>query len=72
MVATLPLMTEMEPAARGRVMTANMATFAAGRMLGDLAAGPLSHLGFFWIGVVSAAASLAALVILWAFIHERR
>ena len=71
-VATLPLMTELEPAARGRVMTATMAAFAAGRMLGDLTAGSLSQLGFFWIGVVSAAASLAALVILWAFIRERQ
>jgi len=71
-VATLPLMTELEPSARGRVMTANMATFAAGRMLGDLAAGPLSRLGFFWIGAASAAASVAALAILWAFVHERR
>jgi predicted MFS family arabinose efflux permease len=71
-VATLPLMTELEPAARGRVMTTNLAAFAAGRMLGDLTAGWLFHFGFFWIGVVSAAASAAALAILLAFIHERR
>lgn len=71
-VATLPLMTELEPAARGRVMTTNLAAFAAGRMLGDLTAGWLFHLGFFWIGVVSAASSAAALVILLVFIRERR
>jgi predicted MFS family arabinose efflux permease len=71
-VAILPLMTELMPAARGRVMTTNVAAFAAGRMLGDLIAGSLFHFGFIWIGIVSAASSLAALVVLWAFIHERQ
>jgi len=70
-VATLPLMTELVPSARGRVMTINVAAFAAGRMLGDLVAGSLFHLGFLWIGLVSAASSLAALVILAAFVREQ-
>jgi predicted MFS family arabinose efflux permease len=70
-VAMLPLMTELVPSARGRVMTTNVAAYAAGRMLGDLVAGSLFHLGFFWIGLVSAASSLAALVILAAFVREQ-
>jgi len=70
-VATLPLMTELMPLARGRVMTTNVAALAGGRMLGDLVAGSLYPLGFFWVGLASAAASLLALVILLAFIRER-
>lgn len=70
-VAVLPLMTELVPSARGRVMTTNVAAFAAGRMLGDLVAGSLFHLGFVWIGLVSAASSVAALVILAAFVREQ-
>jgi MFS transporter, DHA1 family, inner membrane transport protein len=69
-VATLPLMTELVPAARGRVMTTNVAALAAGRMLGDLLAGYLFHFGFLWIGLASVATSLVALVILIAFVHE--
>jgi predicted MFS family arabinose efflux permease len=69
-VATLPLMTELVPAARGRVMTTNVAALAAGRMLGDLLAGYLFHFGFLWIGLASVASSLVALVILIAFVHE--
>src|SRR5262249_38466578 len=71
-VTTLPLMTELEPAARGRVMTTNLAAFAAGRMLGDLSAGWLFHLGFGWIGLFSAGASVLALLILVLFVRERR
>ena len=70
-VATLPLMTELVPRARGRVMTTNVAAFAAGRMLGDLVAGSLYQFGFLWVGLVSAAASLLALAILLAFIREQ-
>ncbi len=70
-VACLPLMTELVPAARGRVMTANVAAYAGGRMLGDLVAGYVFHFGFLWIGLFSAATSLLALIILTAFIHER-
>jgi predicted MFS family arabinose efflux permease len=69
-VATLPLMTELVPSARGRVMTSNVAALAAGRMLGDWIAGYLFHFGFFWIGLVSAASSVLALIILTLFVHE--
>jgi predicted MFS family arabinose efflux permease len=69
-VASLPLMTELVPSARGRVMTSNVAAMAAGRMLGDWVAGYLLHFGFIWIGLVSAATSMLALVILALFVHE--
>ena len=69
-VAMLPLMTELLPSARGRVMTTNVAAFAAGRMLGDLVAGALYQYGFWWVGLVSAVTSLLALAILLAFIRE--
>ena len=70
-VASLPLMTELVPAARGRVMTTNVAALAAGRMVGDLTAGYLFHFGFLWIGLACVASSLIALVVLIAFVHER-
>jgi len=70
-VAMLPLMTELMPLARGRVMTTNVAAFAAGRMLGDLVAGSLYHFGFFWVGLVSAAASVLALIVIMALIREQ-
>jgi len=70
-VAMLPLMTELMPLARGRVMTTNVAAFAAGRMLGDLVPGSLYHFGFFWVGLVSAAASLLALIVIMALIREQ-
>jgi predicted MFS family arabinose efflux permease len=69
-VASLPLMTELVPSARGRVMTTNVAVLAAGRMLGDFIAGYLFQLGFIWVGLVSGACSLLALVILVTFVHE--
>ena len=71
LVTTLPLMTELVPEARGRVMTANVAMLAAGRMLGALLGGWLLPLGFFWTGVASAATSLIALVVIIAFVRER-
>jgi MFS transporter, DHA1 family, inner membrane transport protein len=69
-VASLPLMTELVPAARGRVMTTNVAALALGRMLGDWMAGYLYNYGFIWTGLASAASSLLALLVLLAFIRE--
>ena len=69
-VASFPLMTELAPAARGPVMTTNVAALAIGRMLADWVAGYLFNFGFLWTGVVSAASSLLALAVLVAFIRE--
>jgi predicted MFS family arabinose efflux permease len=71
MVASLPLMTELVPEARGRVMTANVAVFAAGRMLGALLGGWLFPLGFIWTGIAAAACSLAGLLVIVFFVRER-
>jgi predicted MFS family arabinose efflux permease len=71
-VASIPLMTELLPAARGRVMSANVAAHAAGRMLGALAGGALFHLGFVWVGGLSAGLNLAALAVILILVRERR
>src|SRR5262249_55349096 len=63
-VSSLPLMSELAPAARGQVMTTNVAALALGRMLGDWVAGYLYGLGFFWAGLAAAAANLLALAVL--------
>ena len=71
MVATLPLMTELVPEARGRVMTANVAVFSAGRMAGALIGGRLFPLGFLWIGIAAASCSLIGLLVIVFFVRER-
>jgi MFS transporter, DHA1 family, inner membrane transport protein len=71
MVASLPLMTELVPEARGRVMTANVAVFSAGRMAGALLGGQLFPFGFLWIGIASASCSLIGLLVILFFVRER-
>lgn len=72
MVASLPLMTELVPAARGRVMSANVASAAAGRMLGALLGVWLYRdLGFVSISLTSVLMNAAALVLLLWLVRER-
>jgi predicted MFS family arabinose efflux permease len=71
-VASLPLMTELVPEARGRVMSTNVAFFAGGRMLGALLGGRLFPLGFVWNGVAAMACNLVAVAVLVMFVRERR
>ncbi|MEP7356420.1 MAG: hypothetical protein ABI847_04225, partial [Anaerolineales bacterium] len=56
---------------RGRVMTANVAVFSAGRMAGALLGGQLFRFGFLWIGLGSAACSLLGLLVIIFFVRER-
>ena len=69
-VATLPLMTELVPQARGRMMSTNVAALAAGRMVGALLGGYAYQFGFLWTGLASVACSLIALTVLAAFVRE--
>jgi predicted MFS family arabinose efflux permease len=69
-VATLPLMTELVPRARGRVMSTNVAALAAGRMVGALLGGFVFQFGFLWTGLASVACSLVALAVLAGFVRE--
>jgi DHA1 family inner membrane transport protein len=71
MVASLPLMTELVPEARGRVMMANVAVFSAGRMAGALLGGQLFPLGFLWTGIASAATSVLGVLVIIFFVRER-
>jgi predicted MFS family arabinose efflux permease len=71
-VASIPLMTEMVPEARGRVMSTNVAFHAGGRMLGALLGGLVFPFGFIWNGVVALACNLVAVAVIIFFVRERR
>ena len=71
-VATIPYMTEFVPAARGAVLSANVAVHQAGHMLGALAGGYLFAVGFFWNGLVAAGLNALALVVIIFFVREHR
>lgn len=65
-VASIPLMTELLPEARGTMMSANMASHALGRMIGALLGGTLYRLGFAWNGIGAAVLSVVGIpLILW-------
>ena len=70
-VATLPLMTELVPQARSRVLSAMVAFHAFGRMVGALLGGYLFGLGFVWNGWTAAALTLLALALLVGLVRER-
>jgi predicted MFS family arabinose efflux permease len=70
-VASIPLMTELVPQARGRVMSANVAFHHGGRMLGALLGGALFPLGFLWNGVAATACNLLAAALILLFVRER-
>ncbi len=72
MVSTIPLMTELVPEARGRVMSANVAAQSAGRMIGALLGAFLFRFGFEWIGAANVVMTLAAFGLLVWLVHERR
>ena len=71
-VASFPLMTELVPEARGRVMSANVAAHAAGRMLGALLGAWLFRFGFEWIGIAAVFMNVAAIVLLVWLVRERQ
>ena len=71
LVGSLPLMTELVPSARFRVMSLNSALHAGGRMLGALVGVRLFRLGFIWIGLAAAVCNLLALVLVIFFVREQ-
>jgi len=72
LVASLPMMTELVPEARGRVMSTNVAFHAAGRMVGALLGGYLFRYGFLWNGLAAVGINLLALAVIVLFVRERR
>jgi predicted MFS family arabinose efflux permease len=71
LVASLPLMTEQAPEARGRIMSANVAFHSGGRMLGALLGAWLFPLGFVWNGAAAAGLNLVALALIVLFVRDR-
>jgi DHA1 family inner membrane transport protein len=61
LVSTIPMMTEVLPAARATLMAFNIAGFSLGRALGALLAVPLYGYGFWVVAVGAAVFNLAAL-----------
>jgi len=72
LVASIPMMTELVPEARGRVMSTNVAFHAAGRMVGALLGGYLFRYGFLWNGLAAVGINLLALAVIVLFVRERR
>ncbi|MCC7360461.1 MAG: MFS transporter [Anaerolineales bacterium] len=71
LVGSLPLMTQLVPSARFRVMSLNAALHSAGRMVGAFSGPRLFALGFGWIGVAAALANLAGLALIVFLVRER-
>lgn len=71
LVASIPMMTELVPEARGRVMSTNVAFHAAGRMVGALLGGYLFQYGFLWNGLAAVGINLLALTVIVLFVRER-
>lgn len=62
LVATIPLMTEIMPAARVTLMAFNVATLSLGRAIGALTASPLYHLGIRGSAAMAIGFNLVALL----------
>ena len=69
-VSSIPLMTELVPAARATLMAANLAAFSLGRALGALLGPPLFAAGITANVGWAAVFNVAALVILGLFVRE--
>ena len=69
MVSSIPLMTELVPGARATLMAANVAAFAAGRMIGALAGPLLFSVGLLANGIASAGLNILALVAVIVFVR---
>ncbi|MGH2524958.1 MAG: MFS transporter, partial [Anaerolineales bacterium] len=70
-VASIPLMTELVPEARGTTLSANVAFHSAGRAVGVLLGGWLFPFGFIWNGVAATMLNLVALGVLIVFVREQ-
>lgn len=72
LVSSIPLMTELVPAARATLLSGNIAAHSGGRVVGALIGPPLFARGMWMIGVVAAALNLAALAALLFIVRERQ
>lgn len=70
LVSTIPLMSELVPAARATLMASNISSHALGRALGALIGSTLFMFGFHVNGLAAAALNLLALMILLRFVRE--
>jgi len=71
-VSGLPLITELVPAARGTMLSVNIAAMNLGRMAGALAGAALWALGGFGgVGLLSGLASLVTLALWLGYVRER-
>lgn len=71
LVGSLPLLTELVPGARARVMSLNVALHAGGRMLGAIFGAALFRLGFGWAGLAAALCNLVGLALIVFVVRER-
>ncbi len=71
-VASIPLLTELLPEARGTVMSSSVAFHAAGRMLGALLGAYLFRFGFVWNGLAAMALNLVTLAVVVGLVRERK
>jgi len=71
-VASIPLITELVPEARGTVMSYNVAAHAAGRMFGVQIGSTLFPSGFLWNGVAASVLNLVTLGVIILFVRERQ
>jgi predicted MFS family arabinose efflux permease len=69
-VGAIPLMTELVPAARGSLVSANIAAYAAGRVAGALLGPALFPLGMWANGAAAAGLHLLGLAALVLFVRE--
>ncbi|MGH2607398.1 MAG: MFS transporter [Anaerolineales bacterium] len=72
LVSSIPLMTELVPAARATLLSGNIAAHSGGRVLGALIGPPLFAGGMLLIGVAAATLNLAALAALFFIVRERQ
>lgn len=69
-VGTLPLLSELHPAARGTLLSTNVMFMAIGRMLGAPLSGVLFSAGFVWVGAAAAGLNLVMLALVWRAVPE--
>ena len=72
LVSSIPLMTELVPAARATLLSGNIAAHSGGRVVGALIGPALFARGMWVIGVAAAALNLAALAALLFIVRERQ
>lgn len=72
LVSSIPLMTELVPAARATLLSGNIAALSGGRVVGALIGPTLFARGMVVIGVAAAALNLAALAALIFVVRERQ